>query len=339
MGKRTSVEIRELVLHHYKEGTSERTIAEILKMSKTTVHDIISRFVVENRVVDKGRNAPNKIFVEHEERVIVRISRKDPRKSAPMLAKEMKEISGKQCHPQTIKRVLANANLYSRKARRKPFVSEKNKKIRKKFAKEHVAKDDAFWNSVLFCDESKFNIFGCDGDRRIFRENGKALDPKNLYGTVKHGGGHVMVWGCFAASGVGKLVFVEGNMEKMQYLRILKDNLKQSAEDLSLGPAFRFYQDNDPKHKAGIVQTWLIWNCPHIVQTPPQSPDLNPIENLWDYLERQIRKRPITGLPTLKIALKEEWAKIPPSYTRKLIDSMPKRMQMVIDQKGFPTKY
>lgn len=339
MGKRTTLELRELILNHYKEGTSQRQIAMMVKIPKTTVQGIIARFVRENRVADKGRVAPNKIFDEMAERKIVRMSKKNPRKSAPMLAKEVEESTGKRSCAQTIRRVLNNGGMHCRMARRKPFVSDKNRKARVKFAKEHMTKGGGFWDQVIFCDESKFNIFGCDGDRRIYRENGRALDKENLFGTVKHGGGHVVVWGCMAASGVGRLVFVEGNMDKNQYLRILQENLKQSASHLGLRDHFRFYQDNDPKHKSGIVQTWLIWSCPHIIQTPAQSPDLNPIENLWDYLERQIRKRTITGLPSLKIAIQEEWEKIPMSYTRKLVDSMPKRIKMVIDQKGLPTKY
>lgn len=339
MGKRLTLEIRELILHHYKEGVSQRQICEKVNVPKSTIQGVISRFLHENRVADKGRIAPNKIFNEKDERKIIRISKNNPRMSAPMLAKEMEEGLGKTCHPQTIRRVLSNGGMYCRMARRKPYLSDKNKKARVKFAKDHVAKGQTFWNSVLFCDESKYNIFGCDGDRRIYRMNGAALKEQNLYATVKHGRGHVMVWGCMSASGVGKLVFIDGIMEKTQYLRILQENLQASVDQLELGTGYRFYQDNDPKHKSGIVQSWLIWTCPHIVQTPAQSPDLNPIENLWDYLERMIRKRKITGLPSLKIALQEEWAKIPASYTQKLVDSIPRRLNMVIAQKGLPTKY
>ncbi|KAH8245626.1 hypothetical protein KR032_001767, partial [Drosophila birchii] len=68
--------------------------------------------------------------------------------------------------------------------------------------------------------------------------------------TVKHGGGSVMVWDCMAASRVGYLVFIEGNMDKHMYLKILKDNLEDSAMKLGLEDNFRFYQDNDPKHKS-----------------------------------------------------------------------------------------
>ena len=148
-----------------------------------------------------------------------------------------------------------------------------------------------------------------------------------------------MVWACMSAAGVGNLQFIETTMDKHVYLDILMSNLMQSAEKLGIQDRFRFYQDNDPKHKSGIVQTWLIWNCPDVMQPPAQSPDLNVIENFWAILDTNIRKRKISCKADLKEALIEEWAKITPQITQKLVDSMPNRLKMVVDQKGGHTKY
>jgi len=223
--------------------------------------------------------------------------------------------------------------------RRKPFISETNRRKRIDFAKNHLNKDILFWKKVLFTDESKFNIFGCDGKGKVWRKVGTQLEIKNTVPTVKHGGGSVLVWGCMAASGVGNLVFIDQIMDRWAYLNILRANLQPSVRILNLGEDWIFQQDQDPKHTAIVTREWLLYNVPKQLFSPPQSPDLNPIEHVWDYLDKKIRSHAITSKESLKNALMEEWRKIPQNYTEKLVDSMPRRLEEVIKQKGNPTKY
>ena len=72
---------------------------------------------------------------------------------------------------------------------------------------------------------------------------------------VKHGGGNIMLWGCFSAAGTGRLVRIEEKMNRAKYREILDENLLQSAQDLRR--RFTFQQDNDPKHTAKTTQEWL----------------------------------------------------------------------------------
>lgn len=339
MRKRTPIQQRELVLHHFKNGISRRKIAEFVNLPESTVKNIITRFVLENRVVNKGRTAPNKIFNETDERYIVRQMKENPKLSAPKLASQMEQQLGKSASAETIRRILRDHDLHGRIARKKPFISKKNKESRLRFAKEYINKDTSYWDKVIFADESKFNIFGSDGRPYVWRQVNTELQEKHLKPTVKHGGGSVMVWACMSASGVGKLAFIESTMDKNMYLNVLKENLIQSAESLALKEDFAFYQDNDPKHTSGVVQSWLVWNCPHNLKPPAQSPDLNVIENLWAILDTNIRSRNISNKNELKTALVEEWGKIRPETTKKLVASMPTRLKAVLDQKGGHTKY
>ena len=70
--------------------------------------------------------------------------------------------------------------------------------------------------------------------------------------TVKHGGGSIMLWGCFSAAGTGKLVRIEAKMNRAKYREILNENLLQSAQDLRQRQSFTFQQNNGPKHAASI---------------------------------------------------------------------------------------
>lgn len=125
-------------------------------------------------------------------------------------------------------------------------------------------------------------------------------------------------------------------MNKEMYLDLLKDNLVQSADKMSIRYSFRFYQDNDPNQTSGIVKTWLIWNCLHVVQTPAQSPVLNVIENLWSVLENKLRNHNISNASDLKRALQEEWDKISSDYTANLEESITSRLKAVLNKRDTP---
>ncbi|GFX40025.1 transposable element Tcb1 transposase [Trichonephila clavipes] len=207
------------------------------------------------------------------------------------------------------------------------------------FANEYVNKPPQFWGKVLFSDESKFCIFGIKGRKLVWRKLGTALEKENLVPTVKHGGGGVMVWGCMAANGVGRLTFIDSKLNHMGYINILKENLKQNAPDLNLRDDFWFQQDNDPKHSAHNVKFWLLYNIKNQLRSPPQSPDLNSIEHLWDLLERITHQHHITSKEMLKRVIVTEWNTISSEETSKLVQSMPKRLTEVLRRKGYPTSY
>ncbi|GBO01040.1 Transposable element Tcb1 transposase [Araneus ventricosus] len=191
-----------------------------------------------------------------------------------------------------VRDILRKCNFYGRVARRKPFLSKAHQRARLKFAKLYIKKPPEFWNSVLFVDESKYNVFGSDGKQMVWRKPNSELEMKNLTPSVKYS---QMVWGCMSAVGVGNLHFIDGITDKYMYLDILKQNLKQSAEKMGILPHYKLYQDNDPKHNARICRLWALYHCPQAIRTPVQSPDVNPIENIWDHLNNRIRKFKISS--------------------------------------------
>ncbi|GBN93301.1 hypothetical protein AVEN_170115-1 [Araneus ventricosus] len=160
-------------------------------------------------------------------------------------------------------------------------------------------KPEAYWNNVLFADKSKYNIFGSDGRIMVWRRKNEELNLKNIVGTVKYGGGGVLVWGCMSASGI----------------------------------------DNDTMHTALNVRLGCLYKCPQNLKTPPQSLDLNPIEHIWRELKVKVREHDIETKRELKTVMMKEWMKIHAEITKKLVKSFPKRLEAVVDAKGYPTKY
>jgi DDE superfamily endonuclease len=176
-----------------------------------------------------------------------------------------------------------------------------------------------------------------------WKSRGEPLSDRTTTPTVKHEGGkNLMVWGCMGWNGVGSLVEVQEIMNAEKYCQILEDGVEESFEKLEMLEGERiFQQDNDPKHTSKKANQWFEDNGVEVLKWPPQSPDLNPIEHLWTHLKKQMNKYPTPpkGVFDLWDRVAKEWNEIPPETCQKLIESMPRRIEAVLEAKGGHTKY
>ncbi len=203
-----------------------------------------------------------------------------------------------------------------------------HKKARKQFAEDKQTKDMDYWNHVLWSDETKINLFGSDGVKRVWRQPGEEHKDKSVLPTVKHGGGSVMVWGCMSAAGTGELQFIEGTMNASMYCDILKK---------SMIPSLHFQHDNDPKHTSKTTAALL--KKLKVMDWPSMFPDLNPIENLCGILKQKVEKRKVSNIHQLRDVIREEWKRTPVATCEALVNSMPKRVKAVLENNGGHTKY
>ena len=128
-----------------------------------------------------------------------------------------------------------------------------------------------------------------------------------------------MVWSCFSWRGLAPLVVLRGTITAQAYVDVLNTFLLPTVEEQFGDGDCIFQHDRAPVHTARPVAEWLHDNNIPVMDWPAQSPDLNPIEHLWDVLERRLRARPHrpTSIPLLSAALREEWLLFPkkPSST------------------------
>ena len=180
-----------------------------------------------------------------------------------------------------------------------------------------------------------------EGGLRARRSQGERYAACNIVQHDRFGGGSVMVWGGISMEGRTDLYRLEnGSLTAIRYRdEILEPMVRPYAG--AVGPGFLLMHDNARPHVARVCRQYLEDEGIDTIEWPSRSPDLNPIEHLWDIMFRSIRCRQVAPqtLQELTDALRQTWEDIPQDTIRRLIRSMPRRCQACIQARGGHTIY
>ena len=130
-------------------------------------------------------------------------------------------------------------------------------------------------------------------------------------------------------------------MNKERYLELINDNLydcfRMCKVPLDKGI---FMQDGATCHTANIIKEYFSFvKVCYIEKWPGNSPDLNPIENLWAIMKKKLCARNTSTIPKLEAAILEIWQNLNGKILRNLASSIPRRLRQVVIRKGYPIKY
>ena len=254
-----------------------------------------------------------------------------------MLKRDLEDATGAQVSTKTVRRRLVKAGLTGCVAAKRPLLTLAHRKKRLDWCRERKDWTNEQWKKVLWSDESVFELIPT---RRVWvrRRKNERYHPDCINSTVKHGGGKLQVWGCMATNGVGTLKVVKGRLNAAAYVQLICHTLKEDGRRLC-GNNFIFQQDGAPCHTASSTKAWFQRKNIEVFPWPSQSPDLNPIEHVWEEMKTKLENRTCKNVEELERAIFQCWQVIDSKITANLVSSMPRRCAAIIAARGGHTKY
>jgi transposase len=276
------------VIKNHKNGLGYAKISKKLDIPKSSVQYIVNKYIKTGSIFTSPRKGRPKLCNSRTERVILKTVKANRRVTASEIKDDLQLYHNITVNAQTVRNVIKSSGLNGRIARKKPYISPKNKAVRLKYAMETQLLSDDLWKRVIFTDESSFSMNGTRSKQYVWRKPGEEMLPECTVPTFKHGTGKVMVWGAISYNGFFRLHFVTENVNSRNYLTLMK----KFFNDYDHNEDIIFMQDNAPPHKAATVMRFFEEKGISLLHHPPQSPDLNPIEHVWDYMSKKLVKDP-----------------------------------------------
>jgi transposase len=304
------------------------SIASITRVGRAAIRNIIERYNETGDIEEKVRSGrPRKTTVAQDKR-LQRIVRRHDEEPSTVIADHLEQQCGLHLSAQSVRRRCKEMGLLSLPMTSKPALTEKQKVKRIAFARKHRARR---WGNVLFSDETTIQL----GSRK--RVSRRRKGEKKFRRAVKYPG-KVNVWGCFGSKGFGYIYVFRENLTGSLFSTILDECLLESAKR-AVPKQWILQQDNDPKHTSLVARRWLDEHNIKRLDWPANSPDLNPIENVWALLKDRVANRRPGNLDELEQTIKQEWNALTRDYAFSLISSMPSRLKQVIERDGDAVDY
>ena len=339
--RRLTVEELARCIGMLENGARQRHVAELLGVSQSVVCRAWNRYQAHGSASHRHGGGRERATTQQDDPFLLTSARCHRFATATALRNDLLNATGVNISTQTVRNRLHEGGLRSRRACIRIPLTQRHRQDRLNWARAHVNWRVADWAPVLFTDESRFCVDFTDRRARVWRRAGERYQDANVAEHDRYGGGSLMIWGGISRAGQTDLhVLRRGTMTGVRYRDEVLDVYVRPYAG-AVGPDFILMDDNARPHRARVVDEYLERETIVRMDWPARSPDLNPIEHVWNMLQVAISRRPVqpATLQELENVLIQEWNNISLASIQNLVGSMRRRCQAVIGANGGHTRY
>lgn len=318
----------------------EKTMKERynVTMTKRGMQKLWKKYVSTGSFSDKKRTGRPASLTLRDKRLIRRISMSNRKLTAVDVTHVYNNQTKTNLACRTVQKILNGYGLKSKVAAKKPFLSLKQRMARVAWARDKEHWDESKWEKIVFSDESIFQSFPINKRIIVRRMSHEKYRPYCIQRTAKHGP-QIHVWGCFSVHGVGVLKRLKEHVNADYYINHVVNDIDIMCQCLVFPKKdFIFQQDLAPAHRASATRNFFRSHNVNVLDWPGNSPDANPIENLWKWIKTK-RTFITTTAEDMWQDVSKIWYSITHAQCKQLIGSMPRRVKAILKSNGYATKY
>ncbi|KFM70164.1 Transposable element Tcb2 transposase, partial [Stegodyphus mimosarum] len=328
MTRRTHLDdfLRGRIIGRLECGPTQLEVSDELAITQSVISRLWQQFQDDGNVSRRYSTGRPRVTMPNENRYLAVTAKRNRRSTTSDLSRQFSSATGTTISRQTVHRRLGQIGLYARRPVSCVKLTATHCSLRLAWTREHALWTPQQWACVMFSDESKFSLQSDSRRTFIWRAPGTRYHQENIIEGHRYGGSGVLVWsGIILGSRTDLHVQIETMTSQIYRDVILEQHVRLFRD--AMGAQFVFMDDNARPHRANIVSECIHSEESTRMDWPAFSPDLNPVEHVWDMLGRRVaaRQPPPTCLPELRRALLFEWCNIPQDQIDNLILSMPRR--------------